>query len=79
MEAVQTLCSSIPSLPLSFHRMGPMGESTAASHVLLLANDKVAATALMNYAGRKGKQLRPRLCKFNFEETEGGKLLGGVC
>ncbi len=34
--------------------MGPVGEATVASHVLLRANDKVAATALMNYAGRKG-------------------------
>lgn len=51
MKVRQTLCSSVPSLPLSFPCMGPMGESTVASHVLLLANDKVAATALMNYAG----------------------------
>lgn len=34
--------------------MGPMGEAAVASHVLLLANDKVTATALMNYAGKKG-------------------------
>lgn len=34
--------------------MGPMGEATVASHVLLLTNDQVAATVLMNYAGRKG-------------------------
>lgn len=51
MGARQALCSPVPSLPLSFYRIGPMGETTVASHVLLLANDKVAATALMNYAG----------------------------
>lgn len=54
MEAKQTLCSSVLSAPLSLHLIGPTGEATAASHVLLLANDKVAATVLMNYAGRKG-------------------------
>lgn len=52
--ARQALCSPVPSLPLSLHLMGPMGEATVASHVLLLTNDQVAATVLMNYAGRKG-------------------------
>lgn len=51
MGARQALCSPVPSLPLSFHLRGPMGEATVASHVFLLANDKVAATAPMNYAG----------------------------
>lgn len=54
MEARQALCSPVPLLPLSFHLRGPLGETTVASHVLLLANDKVAATALMNYAQQKG-------------------------
>lgn len=44
---------SLP-LPLSLHLTGPMGEAAVASHVLLLTNDQVAATVLMNYAGRKG-------------------------
>lgn len=37
-----------------------MGEATAASHVFLRANDKVAVTAVpMNYAGRRGSDSTP--------------------
>lgn len=49
-DSRQALCSPVRSLPLSLHLLGPMGEATVASHVLILANDKVAATTLMNYA-----------------------------
>lgn len=37
-----------------------MGEATVASHVFLLANDKVAVTAVpMNYAGQRGSDSTP--------------------
>lgn len=49
--ALLCLCLSISG--------GPMGEATVASHVFLLANDKVAATASMNYAGRRGSNSTP--------------------
>lgn len=54
MEARQTLCSPVLPQPLSLHLRGPTGDSAMASHVLSSANDKVAATTLMNYAGGKG-------------------------
>lgn len=57
--------------------MGPMGEATAASHVLTLANNKVSATALMNYAGRGGDNSTLSYVNVTLGETEGGKLLGG--
>lgn len=42
------------------NRGSPMGEATVASHVFLLANDKVAVTVLpMNYAGRRGSDSTP--------------------
>lgn len=54
MGSRQPLCSPVPSLPLSFHLRGPMGEATVASHVFSLTNDKVAASASMNNAGWRG-------------------------
>lgn len=33
---------------------GPKGGAPVASHVFALANDKVAATGFMNYAGERG-------------------------
>lgn len=51
MEARQFSLWTVPSLPLSLRIRGPKGGASVASHVLTLANDKVAATGFMNYAG----------------------------
>lgn len=48
-----------------------MGEATVASHVFLLANDKVAATASMNYAGRRGSNSTPGYVNLSLRRLRG--------
>lgn len=79
MEARQALCSPVPSQPLSFHLMGPAGEATVASHVLLPANDKVAATALMNYARREGSNSALSYVNLTLPRHREESCWGGGC
>lgn len=73
---------SLP-LPLSLHLTGPMGEAAVASHVLLLTNDQVAATVLMNYAGRKGSNSTLSYVNLTLRQREescsgGGELVPSI-
>lgn len=77
--ARQALCSPVPSLPLSFHLMGPMGEATVVSHVFLWANDKVAATAPMNYAGWKGSNSTHSYVNLTLRRQRGESYWGVGC
>lgn len=54
-----------------------MGEATVASHVSLLANDKVAVTVLpMNYAGRRGSDSTPGYANLSLRRKRREGYLG---